>query len=164
MLEGIKIPVPAMDFLCALPKLDYYHLDDQKRVILTSDKALIRFPQSQPDWPDVARFLVDMPKKLPEVPAEFKAAASQIERLSDRFMSMSALKIEAKTESLESEYEVEFAKGKGTYSARLLALILSIATHADFSFFPQPIFFKGVGIEGTAVGIRNEQPLTKEIP
>lgn len=154
LLEGVKIPAPAVTFLCSLPKLDYFHIDDQKRMIVVCDKALIRFPQSQANWPDMSKFFAKMPKKLPEVPKEFASAALQIERLSDRFMSLTSLKVEAKTESLESEYEVEFAKGKGTYSSKLLSLILSFATHADFSFFPEPVFFKGIGIEGTAVGIK----------
>lgn len=156
-LPVMKIPAPTVDFLCSLPELGVYDLDANGRLTFsTVDKALLRSPQAVADWPDVSKFFSKMPKDLPPLPAELSDAARTVSKLSDRFVSLAKNQIESKHDAIESEYEVDFSKGKGKYSARLLNLILENATHADFSFFPEPIFFKGEhGLEGTAVGMKS---------
>lgn len=153
-LEGIKIPVPVVEFLCSLPSLDHFHIDSVGQLIFASGRALVRFPQAQADWPDLAKFFDKMPKELPPLPPEMRRAASQVGKFADRFVSVEQLKVEGKSESMETEYEVDLEKGKGLYNSKLLSLIVAHATHADFSFYPEPIFFKGDGIEGTAVGMK----------
>lgn len=158
MLEGVKLPAAAVHFLCDFEELGHYDLDDRSRVIVTLGKALVRFPQSQPEWPDVARFFEKMPAQIAEVPDELRAATDQVRKFTDHFVSLSAEQVSSKTEALESEYEIEFKQGAGLFNAKLLSLILSVATHADFSFYPAPIFFKGSRIEGTAAGIAPAAP------
>lgn len=157
----MRIPSQMVDFLCALPTLGFYEVDDKERLVFSYQKSLIRCPQSSSEWPDLSKFFAKMPKKLPEVPKELALAASTVGKFADRFTSISAKQVEAKQESIETEYEVEFAKGKGTYSAKLLSLILTYATHADFSFYPDPVFFRGEKLEGTAVGMAQQPPPTK---
>lgn len=158
LLEGVKLPAPAVHFLCDFPELGHYHIDEQARIVITLDKALVRFPQSRPEWPDVDRFFAKMAKNLAEVPEELRTATEVVRKFTDHFVSLSAEKVESKNEALESEYEIEFKKGIGRFNAKLLSLILSVTTHADFSFYPEPIFFRGERIEGTAAGIVPENP------
>lgn len=152
--EEMRIPAPMVDFLCALPTLGYYHIDDKARLIFTHEKSLIRSPQGANEWPDTSKFFAKMPKKLPEIPKEMAEAANTVGKFADRFTSLSKTQIESKQAAMETEYDIDFSKGKGQYSAKLLTLILAHATHADFSFYPEPIFFKGDKLEGTAVGMR----------
>lgn len=152
--HDMVIPAPMVDFLCALPSLGHYDIDDNGRLVFSFEKSLVRCPQSAAPWPDLSAFFAKMPKKLPEVPEDMATAASMVGKFADRFASVSSKQIESKQETIEATYDVDFAKGKGTYSAKLLTLVLAHATHIDFSYYPDPIFFKGEGIEGTAVGMK----------
>lgn len=150
----MQIPAPTVDFLCSLPDLSHYHIDDQRRIIFMSGRTLMRSPQTSAPWPDLDKFFAKMPKKLEEIPPSMSVATRTVGKLADRFVSLSKKQVEARETALESDYEVDFAKGTGKYSAKLLTLILEHATHADFSFYPDPIFFRGELLEGTAVGMR----------
>jgi hypothetical protein len=154
MKTTMKIPSTAVDFLCSLPSLDYWHVDEHSNLIFVSGKQLIRCPQASADWPDVEAFLKKMPKKMPEIPAPMREAAQTVGRFADRHVGLDSSKVESKTQSMETEYEIDFEKSAGVYNAKLLALILEHATHADFSFYPEPIFFRGEALEGTAVGVK----------
>lgn len=150
----MRIPAPMVDFICGMPSLGYWHIDDQRRIIFSYEKSLMRSPQSANEWPDVAKMFAKMPKKLPAIPSDMALAASTVGKFADRFATISKTQIESKQATIETDYEVEFAKGKGAYSTKLLTLILEHATHADFSFYPEPIFFRGDKLEGTAVGMK----------
>lgn len=150
----IRIPGPALDFISDLPSIDRMDVDDKGQIIIQSGDALVRFPQAQAEWPDMSKFFDAMPATLPELPKEMMDAASKVAKFAGRFVSINEARMESKTDSIESEYEINFANSKGMYSASLLSLILENATHADFSFYPAPIFFRGDGIEGTAVGVK----------
>lgn len=152
--EEMRIPAPMVDLICELPSLGYYNIDAQNRLVFSYEKALMRCPQTTGEWPDMDKFFAKMPKTLPEVSPEMSEAARTVGKFADRFASITAKQIESRLDSIETDYEVDFAKGKGTYSAKLLSLILEHATHIDFSFYPEPIFFRGVDLEGSAVGMK----------
>ena len=150
----LSIPLPAVKLLCALDTLERIEQPEPGRIIVASGKLLFRFSTGAAGWPDLAKLFAKMPKRMPPLPPEMKDATASAARLSSRFVSVAANKVESKSESIDSTYEVALAKGTGLFSARILALIAEVATHAEFSFFPEPIFFRGEGIEGTAVGAR----------
>ena len=148
----MRIPIAAVHFLCELKSIDYWHVDPNGRLVFVSGKQLMRCPQAMGEWPDVAAFFKDFPAELAPVPAEMLSAATMVKKFAERFITLSASSMKSSEEAIESEYEVEFSKGAGKYSAPLLALILAHATHADFSFYPKPAYFKGALIEGVAIG------------
>jgi hypothetical protein len=149
---ALSIPAPAVKLLVELPSIDYIELESDGHITLSSGKLLYRFAQASSEWPDLEKMFDAMPKKLPLLPSEMREAAATSSRLSDRFTSLSLNKVESQGAALESTYEVAFEKGEGLFSAKLLTLIADKATHADFSFYPKPIFFRGEGFEGTAIG------------
>lgn len=154
-----KIPAPAVALLCALPKIDWFAIDDKQLISVGCGRSVIAFPSSQGDWPDVNGFFKTFPKNLPELDEDLLAATKIVERFSDRFVSLNDKSVEGKSATIESEYEVEVKKGKGTYSARLLSLILANAKRCDFSPYPKPIYFEGDNLQGVAKGI--ELPTSK---
>lgn len=150
----MRIPAAVVYFLCDLPTIDYWHVDDKQRLVFICGRELIRAPQSAALWPDMVPFFSKLPAEMPEIPLALREAASVVTRFADRHVGLDASKVETKTAGMETEYDIDFTKGAGTYNARLLSLILERATHADFSFYPAPIFFRGDALEGTAVGIK----------
>jgi len=152
----LKIPSPAIPVLLALPSIEWVAKDEHK-VFVAHKRVVLSFPEHQGDWPDVRAFFKDKPKKLEPLDSELLDAAKMVEKFADRFVTLSPGAIEGKTATIESEYEVSVKKGCGTYSAKLLSLVLSVASHGDFSTYPKPVFFAGEGIEGVAVGVTPEQ-------
>lgn len=148
------LPAPALEILCALEPLDWIALEEGK-IVVGSGKLLISFPSSSAAWPEsIAGFFAKAPKKLPKLDAELREATQMVEKFAERFVSLRPEKVEGKLATIESEYEIEVPKGKGTYPAKLLLLILQHATHADFSTYPEPIFFAGDKLRGVAVGAK----------
>lgn len=152
----LKIPAPALPCLLALPSIEWVAKVEHK-VFVAHKRVVLSFPEHQGDWPDVRAFFAAKPKKLEALDEELLAAAKTVEKFADRFVTLSPGALEGKTATLESEYEVQVKKGCGTYSAKLLSLVLSVATHGDFSTYPKPVFFAGEEIEGVAVGVKPEQ-------
>lgn len=153
-----KIPSPAIPILLALPGIDWIAREpDTSQICVGYKRTVLSFPEHEGDWPDVAAFFKDKPKKLPDLDEDLLNAAKTMEKFTDRFISLSDKSIEGKTATLESEYEVQVKKGRGTYSAKLLSLVLSVAQRGDFSTYPKPVFFEGEGIEGIAVGVAPSQ-------
>lgn len=152
---SLCIPGAVVPILALLPSVDYVCVHEGL-VAVWCGRSMLTFPQMQAEWPDVAKFFDKRPKKLPELDPELLEAAKTVEKFADRFVTLNDSSIEGKMATIESEYEVAVKKGKGTYSARLLSLVLTYATHADFNQYPNPIPFLGDMIEGVAVGIRPE--------
>lgn len=152
---ALKIPAPALTMLTELPGIDWI-AHEENTIFVGCKRVALCFPESAGDWPDLAKFFAKAPKKLPALDEEMLTAAKTVEKFADRFVTLNDKSVEGKTATLESEYEVEVRKGIGTYSARLLSLILTHATHADFSTYPEPVFFGREGLEGCAVGVRPE--------
>jgi|SRR5580765_1165213 len=152
VLDG-RIPGNAIPLLCTLPAIDWIHFTDTLCYI-GSGSGVVAVPQSAAEWPDVMRFFADKPKKLPRLDENLLAAAKTVEKFADRFITLTDASIEGKSATIESEYEIEVKRGKGTYSARLLSLIAAHATHGDFSTYPKPVYFGNAnGLQGTAVGL-----------
>lgn len=153
-IPDMIIPAAAVDFVCELGSIDRLGIESTGHIVIQCGDALVRFSQALAQWPDMGNFFKKMPAKLPEIPSEMTEAAAKVAKFAERFISIDDSKLHSKSESVETEYEVSFKKSKGIYNASMLALILENATHADFSFYPDPIYFRGEGIEGTAVGVK----------
>lgn len=150
------VPAAAVPVLAALPSIDWVD-DYEGRITVGSKKTMVSFPSASAPWPDkIEAYFAKSPKKLPVLPAELLDAAKLVEKFAERFVSLRPEKVEGKLATIESEYEIEVASGKGVYPAKLLLLILQHATHADFSTYPDPIFFAGAKLRGVAVGARPE--------
>lgn len=153
--EPVSFPLPAVKQLASLERIDYIEQHPAtKNILVASGKLLYRFPVGAVGWPDLTKYFEKIPATMPPLPPEMIKATHAGAMLSSRFITVSANKVDAENESLDATYEVDLAKGSGVFSARLLALIAEVATHAEFSFYPEPIFFRGNLIEGTAVGAR----------
>ncbi len=153
---AMKIPSPAIPVLLALPNIDWVARTDTQ-LFAGYKRIVVSFPEHAGDWPDVGAMFKPMPKKMEPLDEELLAAAKTVEKFADRFVTLSPSSMEGKTANIESEYEVSVKKGAGTYSARLLSLVLSVATHGDFSTYPKPVFFAGEELQGIAVGVKPEQ-------
>ena len=153
-LKG-RIPGAVIPLLLMLPKFDAVALNDQLMSVWYG-RSLLTFPQSLGEWPEVDHFYANRAKKLPKIEDDMLAAARTVEKFADRFVTLTDTNVAGKMATIESEYEVAIMKGKGTYSARLLSLVLSHATHADFSKYPEPVPFESSLLEGVAVGVRPE--------
>lgn len=151
------IPAAVVPLLCMLPKIDWFAEQDKLLMVGCSGQYVLSFPSSQGDWPDVKKFFAKFPKTLPDLDEDLLSAAKTVEKFADRFVTLNDTGIEGKSATIESEYEIAVKKGKGTYSARLLSLILTYATKADFSPYPEPIYFTGENIEGVATGVAPDQ-------
>jgi len=150
--ENAALPAQAVNFLCSFDALDHWEVDEQSRMIFSRGKALIRFPKAKAQWPQLDKFFAGAPKKLPPVAKELSDAALQVSKFADRFISVDDKKVASIEQAIETEYELS-GKNKGKYSAALLNLILSHATHIDFSPYPKPIHFRGGDLQGVAMGV-----------
>lgn len=149
------VPSAAVPVLCNLSSIDWIYVDGNAQVIVGCGKLKVAFPQASAAWPaNVADYFDKAPKKLPKLDAELLAAAKIVEKFAERFVSLRPEKVEGKLATIESEYEIEVPNGKGIYPAKLLLLVLTHATHADFSTYPEPIFFAGEKLRGVAVGAK----------
>lgn len=158
-----RIPGAAIPILCNLPSIDWISVDEKQMIFFGCGRSILACPSTSGDWPDVAKFFETFPKKaLPELDDDLLAATKTVEKFADRFVSLNNTSVEGKSATIESEYEIEVKKGKGTYSARLLGLVLAHATHCDFSPYPKPIYFSGENIEGVAKGIEPQQAKVEE--
>lgn len=152
--KDVLFPAPAVKLICELESAERIELDSNGQITINCGKAIFCFPMHAGEWPDVSSFFDELDAAaLPEIPQELLTGSKVAEKFSERFTSLRARKIESKGDLAEVEYEVEGASGKGIYNARLLTLILSHATHADFSRYPKPIYFRNDLIEGAAVGM-----------
>lgn len=147
-----RIPAVAIPLMLMLPEAEWI-ARKETNIFLGVGGGTFAFPENAAEWPDVEKFFAGMPKTMPLLDPALLVGAKTIEKFSDRFISLNNQALEGKSATMESEYEVQVEEGKGTYSARLLSLILTHATHADFSPFPKPIYFRGPRIEGTATGV-----------
>lgn len=153
-LFDARIPGAVVPLLCMLPAIDWLSVNKELQTITVGCKrSFVAFPSSQGEWPDVNKFFTGHPKKLPLLDEDLLDAAKTVEKFADRFVTLNDSSVEGKSATIESEYQVEVKKGKGTYSARLLSLILTYAKRADFSHYPSPIPFSGDELEGIAVGV-----------
>jgi hypothetical protein len=158
-----RIPAAAVPILLELGKLDYVAHEvthtgpypGSARITCGSGNLRISFPEAGAEWPNnVDDYFKKSPKKLPALDKELFEAARIVEKFADRFVALKSAKVEGKLATIESEYEIEVPNGKGLYPAKLLLLVLNHATHADFSTYPEPIFFAGAKLRGVAVGAR----------
>lgn len=153
---SLCIPSQAVSLLLELKDVDWI-ASQEKQIVVGCGEAVLAFPQSASEWPDVMPFFNAMPKRLPKADPILTDAASTIEKFSERFVTLTDRSVETKLASLESEYEVNLPKGKGTYNARLFSLVAAHATNIDFGTYPKPVFFASGAMDGVMVGVAPEQ-------
>jgi hypothetical protein len=153
--DGWVIPDAAVPILLSLPDIDWLSMSDKHHIVAGWGKLKVSFPQSSAKWPDnLADYFKKAPKKLPILEPEIRAAAKFVDKFAERFVALKPQKVEGKLPTIESEYEIEVPNGKGLYPAKLLLLVLNHCTHADFSTYPEPVFFAGAKLRGVAVGAK----------
>lgn len=149
-----RIPAAAVPILLSLPDVEWIAMEGH-RIVVGWGQVRIAFPAASAEWPaDLSGFFKKAPKKLPTLASELRDAAKIVDKFADRFVSLRPEKVEGKLATIESDYEIEVPNGKGSYPAKLLLLILNHASHADFSTYPEPIFFAGEKLRGVAVGAK----------
>lgn len=158
MPEGteIKIPGQAVPLLLELNEVTWYSRQGNSVVLACPDGGL-SFPEANGDWPDVATFFKGRPKKLPKADPELHEAARTVAKFADRFVALKDGALASGVETIESEYEVEVKGGKGSYNAKLLALVAEHATAIDFSSFPKPVHFQAGEMQGLMIGVAPPQ-------
>lgn len=152
-----RIPSQAVPIALMLDAVDWIARTQTTIFMGVFGGCTFAFPESAGEWPDVSKFFEGMPSSMPRLDPTLLQGAKTIEKFADRFVTLNNKAIEGKSKTIEGEYEVEVEEGKGIYSAKLLSLILTHATHADFSTYPNPVFFRGPRIEGVAVGVAPSQ-------
>lgn len=149
------VPAEMVRFLCALPVIEWVCISPHD-IILGGEGAGYRSPLVQAEWPEhdglLATFFGKFPKKLPAIDPELTKATKTISKLTDQFVTLNDTTLGGKTTSIESEYELEVAGGKGTYLAKQLVLMGQLATHLDFSGWPGFIYFANERIKGVHRG------------
>lgn len=150
--EELRIPGQAIPLLLALNDVTWYAKNGTQIMIGCKD-GLLSFPEAGGDWPDVAAFFAQRPKRMPAAPDDLHDAAVIVQKFADRFVTLNDAALGSKVETIESEYELAISKGQGTYNARLFALVAEHATHIDFATFPKPVHFNAGAMQGLMTGV-----------
>ena len=122
-----------------------------------SGKRWIRTGLLSTEWPDVSKHLDTKCNPVPINPLLFKALET-IEPFADSFGRAYIYRDVVSTAMEQGEgakFEIPGLGFEGVYQIKMLRLIGSIATNADFSLYPNPCFFYGGRVRGAFIGLRS---------
>ncbi len=118
------------------------------------DGKWLRTQLYETNWPDVAKILdtTSCPQAIPE---EFYTALDSLKPFTNPqgevFMKQEFF--HTHHDIMEgASYDINFVPVDSLYSLEMLQLLKGVATHADFSAYPQPCMFFGENLRGAVIG------------
>lgn len=122
-----------------------------------SDGRWVRAQLYESEWPDMAKVLdrecqaVTVDQRIFEALTTIKPFADKMGRV---FISDGTLSTSQDANVEGASYEIPGLPFAGIYNIEMLNLLKGIATHADFTTYPQPCLFYGQKLRGAIIGMR----------
>lgn len=130
-------------------------MDENSVTFHYEDGRWIRTQLLGTEWPDLSKIL-DKPAQMTPIDERLFEGLDMLLGFSDdvtRAHISEGLIRTHKDDNIGATYEVTGLGIEGVYSIRLLKLLKGVATHADFSNYPQPALFFGDRLRGALVGM-----------
>lgn len=122
-----------------------------------SDGRWIRSQLLDNGWPDIERIL-NVPSNATPIDPRLFEALETLDGFTDKagrvFMRNGILRTEDDDAAAGAGYEVDGLGIEGAYQIKMLRLLKDVATHADFTRYPEPTMFFGNMLRGAILGMR----------
>lgn len=123
-----------------------------------SDGRWVRSQLFDIAWPDLAKVL-DKPANPTPIDARIFEALTVIRPFADKmgrvFIDDGSLSTSQEHTAEGASYDIPGLPFAGIYNIQMLASLQSVATHADFTTYPNPCMFYGERLRGAIIGMRN---------
>jgi hypothetical protein len=155
----INIPRAALKEMLRIDEPPTYAQMDQNSLTLHySDGRWIRTQLLMVNWPDIRKIL-DQECKPQRLDETLFQALEKIEDFADAAGRVYLQNGHARTHDerdgkVGASYAVENLDIEGLYQVKMLSLLNGVATHGDFSRYPEPALFFGDNLRGAIIGMR----------
>lgn len=161
---GISFPVPVNIPLVAIRELlrtgkppTHVQLTERSITFHFAEGEWIRTQLLSTDWPDIYS-LLNVESNPAPIPDELFVAIEALKGSEDELRRVFIKGNEMRTHQDEEEigacYTSDMHMPVGCFSGTVLELLKGVATHADFSLYPQPIAFFGDSLRGVLMGMK----------
>lgn len=161
---GTKVPVTVNIPEVAITEMlrineppTYAQMDENSLTLHYSDGRWIRTQLLGTEWPDIAKIL-NVPSNAQPIDERLFEALENLEGFTDKagrvFIRNGMLRTENDDAENGAGYEVSGLGIEGAYQVKMLQLLKGVATHADFTRYPDPTMFFGNMIRGAIIGMR----------
>ena len=152
----VNIPRAAVKEMIRIDEAPTFaQMDESSVTFHYEDGRWIRTQLLGTEWPDFARIL-DKESQPTAVDERLFEGLDMLLGFSDdvtRAYITEGLIRTHKEDNVGATYEVSGLGFEGVYSIRLLKLLKGVATHADFSKYPEPALFFGNQLRGALIGM-----------
>lgn len=135
----------------------YAQMDNNSITFHYTDGRWIRSQLLSTIWPEFTKVL-DVPTNPSAVDPRLFDALEALDGFTDKSGRVYIRDNKLRTEDDELEagagYKVDNLGIEGAYQIKMLSLLKGIATHADFTRFPEPTIFFGNRLRGAIIGMR----------
>ncbi len=134
----------------------YGLMDDKSISFMYEDGRWIRSSLLEGNWPDASRML-NVESNVQVIRQDLFEAAESLNGLTDEYGRLYIRDNRIGTSLDEEEgasYELPDLNFEGVYRDSMLALLRTVATHADFTLYPKPSTFFGENIRGIIIGLK----------
>lgn len=132
-------------------------MDDSSITLHYTDGRWIRTQLLETGWPDVSKILNAAHNATPIDTRMFEALdslASMADATGRVYMRNGLLQTHDSDAEAGASYELEGLGIEGAYQISMLRLLDGVATHADFTRYPNPTLFFGDRLRGAILGMR----------
>lgn len=161
---GTKVPVTVNIPEVAITEMlrineppTYAQMDENSLTLHYSDGRWVRTQLLDTGWPDIAKIL-NVPSNAIAIDERLFEALENLEGFTDKagrvFIRNGMLRTENDDAENGAGYEVSGLGIEGAYQVKMLQLLKGVATHADFTRYPEPTMFFGHMLRGAIIGMR----------
>ena len=154
----VNIPKSALREMVRIGEPPIYAQVDQHSMTLHyTDGRWIRTQLLSTEWPDL-RNILDVPSAPTPINPLLFTALEKLAGMADDagrvYVRNGVLQTHNDDVEAGASYALEGVGFEGAYQIKMLSLLSGVATHADFTRFPQPTLFFGERLRGAIIGMR----------
>jgi DNA polymerase III sliding clamp (beta) subunit (PCNA family) len=155
----VNIPRSAVDELLRINEAPLYaQVTETSMTFHYLDKRWVRTQLLGLEWPDIVQILNKDSNAQPVDPRLFEGL-QKIKKFTDKFgrvyIEKGTLRTAGGADVDEgARYDIPGLAYEGIYNINMLLLLKDIATHVDFTHYPQPCLFFGGQLRGAIVGLK----------
>lgn len=143
----------------------YAQLDKNSMTLHYEDRRWIRTQLLETAWPDLSRVL-DVSNNPKPIDKELFVGIEKLSSDADAegrvyikggrmsTVPLAPPGVEEEVAETGAHYEIQDQELTGVYQIKMLNLLAPVATHADFSRYPEPALFFGERLRGAVIGMR----------
>lgn len=132
-------------------------IDEHSLTLHYTDGRWIRTQLLETSWPDISKIL-NVPNNATPMDPRLFPALEALSNMADNagrvYMRRGVLQTHDTDAEAGASYELEGLGIEGAYQINMLKLLDGVATHADFTRYPEPTLFFGERLRGAILGMR----------